>query len=324
MRTLVWTTFFLPLFFCFLPAQNTTDYSDYHEAVLSVEELIIEENFREALDQMEELSNSYEFVFLRDYKIATQLAVHIQDFENAFKYLKLGISVGWTIKEIKKNKFMNPLTSRKEWDGVVVDYEVLRSEYNKKIDAVLRGEVREMYKKDQKYAYKYLFKIGQKAKESYGNKKGVPHVREQMAQLKDIMDAKGYPGLKLIGESQWMNTILAHHNSVSKEFVLTDTLYPALRPKLVKAIAKGEMNPYDFAFIEDWKIAVKSDRQNPGYGFLDLPTEEELSETNALRSHINIRSIATRNGLVAIQEKTGMDFYLAGYPWVKGKIIPEE
>ena len=174
MRTLVWTTFFLPIFFCFLYAQKATDYSDYHKAILSVEELIIEENFREALDQMEELSNSYEFVFLRDCKIATQLAVHIQDFENAFKYLKLGISVGWSLKEIKKNKFMNPLTSRKEWDGVVIDYEVLRSEYNKNIDAVLRGEVREMYKKDQKYAYKYLFKIGQKAKESYGNKKGVP------------------------------------------------------------------------------------------------------------------------------------------------------
>ena len=155
MRTLVCTTFFLPVIFCFLYAQKATDYSDYHKAILSIEELIIEEGYREALDQMEELSNSYAFVFLRDYKIATQLAVHIQDFKIAFKYLELGISEGWTLKEIKKDKFMKPLIARKEWDHVLVNYEVLREKYTKRIDENLRDEVHEMYKKDQKFAYKY-------------------------------------------------------------------------------------------------------------------------------------------------------------------------
>jgi hypothetical protein len=83
------------------------------------------------------------------------------------------------------------------------------------------------------------------------------------------------------------------------------------------------MNPYDFAFIEDWKIAVASDRQDIGYGYLDLPTMEELPKANKLRRNLNIRSIETHNGLVDIQEKTGMNFYLAGEPWVEGKIIPE-
>ena len=70
------------------------------------------------------------------------------------------------------------------------------------------------------------------------------------------MESKGCPGEKFVGESQWMTIILAHHNSLSKDFVVNDTLYHALRPKLLKAISIGEMNPYDFAFIEHWNIAV--------------------------------------------------------------------
>jgi hypothetical protein len=323
MKSLLTTFLFLPLLFSFLYAQKSTDYIEYHKTVLGVEELIINEDFQNALYQIDEISNSYEFVFLKEYKIATQLAIYVKDFDSAFKYLKLGISDGWTLREIKKNKFIKPLIAMKEWSSVEENYDVLRAKYNKRIDENLKKEVQEMYKKDQKFAIKYLFKIGQKAKEKYGNKKGEQHTRQQIAEINLIMKSKGYPGEKFIGESQWMTTILAHHNSLSKDFVVNDTLYPTLRPKLLKAISKGEMNPYDFAFIEDWKIAVASDRQDIGYGYLDLPTMEELPKANKLRRNLNIRSIETHNGLVDIQEKTGMNFYLAGEPWVEGKIIPE-
>jgi hypothetical protein len=323
MRLLLFVLLFLPALFHYSNTQQQEDYSEYHRTIQDIEKSIVAENYKEALDLMEEISNSYEFVFLRDYKIATQLAIYLKDFQSAFKYLKLGISNGWTLKEIKKNKFMKALTSKKEWSAVEDDYKVLRIEYDRRINDDLRREVKEMYKKDQKFAMKYLSKIGQKAKERYGNKKGVPHAQKQIAKLREMIKSQGYPGEKLIGGSEWITTILAHHNSVSKEFVVNDTLYPSLRPKLLRAIDMGEMNPYNFAFIEDWKIAVESDRQDTGYGYLDLPTEEEISKSNKLRHNLNIRSIETRNSLVDIQEKTGMNFYLAGKPWVDGKIISE-
>ena len=47
----------------------------------------------------------------------------------------------------------------------------------------------------------------------------------------------------------------------------------------------------NFGFIKDWNIGVKSDRQDTGHGYLDLPTKEELSKTNELRRNLNIRSI---------------------------------
>jgi len=67
---------------------------------------------------------------------------------------------------------------------------------------------------------------------------------------------------------------------------------------------------------------LQSYRQDTGYGYLDLPSKEELSKCNELRRDLNIRSIEARNGLVNIQEKTGIIFYLNGEPWVEGKINP--
>ena len=317
------TLLLLPTFFFFSIAQQSTDYAEYHKSILDIEKSIVGENYKEALDGIATVSKSYQFVFLRDYKIATQLAVYLKDFESAFDYLKSAISAGWALKEVKKNKFLKQLTTMKEWSTVENEEETLRRDYHDRIDDALRAEAREMYKKDQKFASRYLFKIGQKAKENYGNSKGVPHVHQQLTKLNAILDTKGYPGEKLIGESQWMTIILAHHNSVSKDFVVNDSLYPSLRPKLLKAIARGELSPYDFAIIEDWKIAVTSERQETGYGYLDVLSKEEFSQSNALRYQLNIRTIDIRNGLVDIQEKTGMNFYLAGQPWVEGKIVPE-
>jgi hypothetical protein len=320
MKSFLLTLFFLPSFFNYSNAQQSKDYREYNAAILKIEKSIIGENYRKALDEIESISNSYDFVFLRDYKIATQLAVYLKDFENAFKYLKLGISDGWTLNEIKKDKFLKPLTSMGQWNRIINEYDSLRSEYENGINQDIREMVQIMYKKDQKFALKYLFKIGQKAKEKYGERKGIPHTLRQMAKLKEIMAKQGYPGERIIGEGLWMTVILAHHNSVSKKFVVNDTLYPSLRPKLLEAISKGEMSPYNFAIIEDWNIAIKSDRQDIGYGYLDLPTKEEILKTNELRRNLNIRSIETRNSLVDIQEKTGMNFYLVGQPWVEGKI----
>lgn len=94
-------------------------------------------------------------------------------------------------------------------------------------------------------------------------------------------------------------------------------------PKLSIATSKGKMSPYHHAYIQNWKIDVSSVRQDIGFGYLDVPTKEELSKTNELRRNLNIRSLEIRNRSVNVQEKKGMNFYLAGQPWVYGKIIAE-
>lgn len=118
-----------------------------------------------------------------------------------------------------------------------------------------------------------------------------------------------------------METILSHHNSISKAHTQKDTLYNYLRPKLVFALVRGEISPFELAIIDSWKASVVSKWENPSYGFLSSSlTEEEMDKANKLRSQIGLRSIETRNRLIAIQEETGMNFYLPGWPEANGKI----
>lgn len=302
-----------------LYSQNM-DYTQYHQTILSIEESIAAEKYMQAMVQIDQLTTDYDFIFLKDIKIATQLAVHLNDQEKAFQFLEKGMAAGWSLKRIKKERFLKPLMKSNSWANLVEKYTKIHQSYQNKLNLKLREITKVMIKKDQKMAWKYLLKIGQKAKERYANKKIKPHALQQMKKLDSILEAVGYPGEKLIGESVWMSTILSHHNSVSDNFVKNDTLFEAIRPRLLKAIAKGELNPYDFAMIEDWRIAITSDRQKTGYGYLEYIKPEQVVASDALREKLGIRPIELRNKLVDIQEKTGMKFYLGGAGWVDGKI----
>ncbi len=46
------------------------DYSTYHSEVYQAEELIVQESFAEALNIYRRLFETYDFVFVRDYKVA--------------------------------------------------------------------------------------------------------------------------------------------------------------------------------------------------------------------------------------------------------------
>jgi hypothetical protein len=301
-------------------AQNNLDYIAYHKSILKTEGLIAKENYKEAQSQLSNIITSYDFIFLRTYKLVVQLALLNKDYDTAFKYLKLGFASGLELKTVKKEPFLKPLFKMKKWAYLKKQFPQLKQKYLRSIDQELRKEVFKMYKKDQRFAMKYLFKIGQKAKERYGNKKGIPHTMEQMASLKKILESSGYPGEQLIGNNYWMSTILSHHNSISENFVKNDIIYPNLRPRLLIAISKGQLSPYDFAIIEDWRMAVKSNRQETGYGYIDNLESNEIDKSNKLRNALNIRSTELRNRLIDIQDKTGMNLYLAGGFWLEGKI----
>ena len=178
-----------------------------------------------------------------------------------------------------------------------------------------------MFKKDQGKALGALFRIGDKAQEKYAMKKFAPHSEIQMTKLIKILENQGYPGERLIGNDYWMSTIISHHNSISKSYAQKDTLYSFIKPMLYQAIKEGQISPYEYAMIDDWYIAVSTNRTESGYGFLNLPDQATLSETNLLRHRIGLRSIALRNKLVEVENYTGMNFYLPD--WVEGIIEVE-
>lgn len=293
-------------------------YLKYHQQVMKVELLIADDQFDDALELLEKLFLNYDFVFLRDYKVAAQLALYLNDRDKSFHYIRKGIISGWGLKAIKKNKYLKTLQNDSEWLALEKAYPDLRKEYLKKIDLTTRKKVQEMSRKDQWKALGALFRIGDPAQERYGIRKFAPHSEGQIESLITIMKNQGYPGERLIGNDFWMSTIISHHNSIATEYVKKDTLYKLIRPTLLQAIDKGEISPYEFAIIDDWRLAVLHNRKLPGYGFLNSPKKETLSETNQLRLKVGLRTVEMRNKLVDIEHRTGISFYLPD--WIDGKI----
>ncbi len=297
------------------------DYWEYHQLTNKAEVFVSDERFLEALHVYEGIFATYEFVFLRDYKIAAQLALYLDQREKAFAYIEQGIVVGWSLKELRKHPYLSKIQHDPAWQKIEVNYPELRKKYLSTLDNSMRERVQKMFKKDQRKALGAFLRIGEKAKEKYALKKFAPHSETQIMKLIEMLESSGYPGEQLIGNNFWMSTILSHHNSITQDYVKNDTLYHFVRPLLIKAIEKGQMSPYEFALVDDWYIAVSSGRIAPGYGFLNQPRQATLTTTNQLREAIGLRSIALRNQLIDMQNTTGMKFYLPD--WIDGKIMIE-
>ena len=303
-----------------LTAQDNPDYEQYHQAVAAAEKLMVAENYREALQVYEQLFNNYDFIFLQEYQISTQLAWYLNEQQKAINYLKKGMLAGWELKSIRKNKYLSPLRKGKNWKLIKKEYPKLNSQYRSNLNLQLRERLKKMFRKDQRKAIRAFFTFGEKTKARYAEKKFAPHSERQMAELSEILSVYGYPGEKLIGNNFWASTILSHHNSISEAYVKKDRLYPNLKPALKAALKKGQISPFEFALIDDWHLTVKSDRTVPTYGILDPIASEDLSKVNERRKTAFLSLVEIRNGLVDIQKKKGIDFYLPGHTWLGDKI----
>ncbi|MBB3697617.1 hypothetical protein KMW28_05485 [Flammeovirga yaeyamensis] len=312
--------FLVLIFFSFWgnTAIQNNSYIEYHQRIDLAENLISTERFDESLQVYIKLFDDYKFVFLRDYKVASQVALKCNKKELAFVFIKNAISNGWSKKSLKKNIYLKVLQSDDRWSELMKEYDVLRSNYSNKLNLAMREEVHQMFKKDQKKAFGAFIKLGNKAQEKYIKNKFVPHSETQMKVLRKMLEKEGYPGEKLIGNNYWMSTIVSHHNSMSKEYNQKDTLFKSLKPQLFQALDRGEISPYEIALMEDWYLTVTSSGSAVGYGFLNSPKKSTLDQTNKLRQTLGLRSVELRNKLVDIEEKTGMNFYLPD--WVNGKI----
>lgn len=286
------------------------DYRAYHRTIALAQKRIAHKKYQEALNLYQQVFNSYHFVFLKDYIIATQLALQLGKQKDAFIYLKRAMAAGWTLKEVKKVKFLKKLQRDPEWEIVVEQRDSLRSVYQKSGNRELRSIVKRMFNKDQRKALLALFTFNSKRQDQYAEKKFAPHSEKQLAELSRIINTYGYPGEKLIRNRYWTSVILSHHNSISRSYNLKDSLYPAIRPKLLRAIEAGEITPEEFVRIDDWYMASISGGQEKLFGHLTGSlTQNELEKVNQLREEIGMIDVETANRLIDLQSQTGMNFY---------------
>lgn len=321
-RSLYVYSIWIALFSCVpasaLTAQPHADYREYYQLVNEAEARIVRQEFSEAIILYRQVFKRYEFVFRRDYQVATQLAWQLNRPDEAFSLLRKGIISGWTRKSIRKNKFLKPLQQHEQWKVVDQQYDSLRDISQKRIDAETRDMIQAMFRQDQWKALGALFRFSEKARERYALRKFAPQSERHVAALRQIIQTKGYPGEQLIGNNFWVQTMLSHHNSMTADYTRRDTLYAQLKPALLRAVWAGQMAPAEFALIDDWAISVG--RQERSYGYLGALTPADLVRADQRRGEIGLRSVAVRNGLIDVQQQTGMNFYLPGRPQLRGKV----
>ncbi|PRY46978.1 hypothetical protein CLV58_10142 [Spirosoma oryzae] len=292
-------------------ARRQADYAAYHRIIIDAHKRIANQDYQAALALHRQVFDTYAFVFARDYKVATQLALQTGQTQEAFTYLKKAISAGWTLRAIKKNVLIQPLQRDPRWRLIEARYDSLRSRYRQGGNQPVRSSVGKMFRKDQRKALLALFIPGDKARIRYAEKRFAPQSAQQVTQLIQLIDTYGYPGERLIHNGYWAAVILSHHNSISKRYALRDTLYPLVRPKLLKALQSGQLSPYEFAMIDDWYTAVKSDSQETHFGYLSRSlTRTATNEVNQAREAIGLDSIETISLLADLQQQTGFDVYL--------------
>lgn len=287
------------------------DYTVYHRTIAQAHKKIADKQYQEALVLYRQIVDRYAFVFLNEYKVAAQLAIQTGEKQEAFTYLKRAIATGWRMDDMKKNALVRTLQGDPGWKAVEHQYDSLSAFYPRSGNEEIRDRVRRMFNKDQRKALLALFHFSSKGQERYAEKKFAPHSEKQLAQLSRIINTYGYPGEKLIRNGYWASVILSHHNSISTDYNLKDTLYVALRPKLLKAIELGDMSPYEFVRIDDWSVTSRSGRKEKQFGHLSSSlTSAELKKANQLREEIGMSSVETMNSLIDLQAQTGMNFYL--------------
>lgn len=300
------------------------NYLNYHSKVIECEQLIVEGKYTSAINMFDSLFKQFDFLFLRDIKIATELSAFEKDYKSGLKFTRLGIMAGWTIEDISKNDNLRFLKKQREWTQIMSAYDSLHKNYLSRLNFQVKEQVHEMFKKDQKKAFGALLRIGQKSKRRYSEIKFAPHSEHQLGKLEQILNEYGYPGERLIGNSLWGWVILSHHNSISVNYNYKDTIYAHLKPKLLNAFKQGEISPCELAQIEDWRIAALNDHELTFYGFLGtIPDDIVLESINKNRANIGLRSIDLRNNLIDVENETGINLYLPK-GWQNGKIKIKE
>ena len=295
------------IIFMFLPHQEI-DFLDYHQKFIKIEDLIVNENFKEAETELEPLLKEYEPSFVKDYIILAQICLMNKDKSKSIIWLKKSMEYGAKLNCLKEIQFLNENITTDDWDKIKMESKDLKTIYYSKINISLGKSFNRNYQKEQ----------DDKSEKSY---RGV--VNSNFNKIKSLTDKGTFPGEYLIGidDADVAPKISECSFGNSKAIVtLLHYDYPIIELTenvLVTAIKKGQLHPRDFAAIFTFEknrnsklyySSYKTKKNLPNYNF-GFPFEERkdnAEKINADRKKFGICSLETDKKKEFIEEKYGM------------------
>ena len=117
------------------------NYLNYHSKVIECEQLIVEGKYTLAIDTFDSLFSQFDFLFLRDINVATELSTYEKDYKSGLKFIRLGIKAGWTLESINKNDNLKSLREQPEWRKVIATYDSLHTIYLSRLNLQIKEQL---------------------------------------------------------------------------------------------------------------------------------------------------------------------------------------
>jgi len=95
-------------FLIFPFAADAQDYHFYHSRVRKIDHSMLVQDWDQALEDYRELEGDYDYLFIKDLKIALQLAYRTGDSSSFRRFSEATFSRGWKWKQVKKELRNNP------------------------------------------------------------------------------------------------------------------------------------------------------------------------------------------------------------------------
>jgi len=227
-------------------ATGQQNYFEYHSKINRAEELFANEEFEESLNEYDSVFQKFDYIFIKDYIIAAQVAILNKDQEKTTHWLKQALIKGYDCKCVKRIKVFEDYVNTRLWQDLQSQDENLKKQYQQSINLDLHYEFHHRYKQEQE---------SKRQEDKY-----VPIVYRNYFRIKSLMDSIPFPSERIIGiddESIFPTTSggKLHNCEVSNSKVIPTLLHydnPITDiglKKFIAAIESDHLHPRQFAYI---------------------------------------------------------------------------
>lgn len=218
------------------------NYLDYYQTINRAEITSFDKDFQKADSLYQVAFNLVVKPFKEDYYLAALNAEKLHNNKKVYSYLKRGIANGLIFKRIKKLHYFR---KSKFYKQLKENYRQVRKEYLKTLNIPLRNEIAKMIRKDQRTRIPILgsWKQSQKV-DAYNYKRLLEIIKENNGQ---------WLGFSIIGERTPKGKYNVSDNIALLLLHFTKEQIDTLKPYLLDAVFRGEMYPYHYARIIDYK-----------------------------------------------------------------------
>lgn len=288
--------FYTPLF-------GQTNYFEYHESINQAEEYFSNEQFDEAIVVYDKVFQKYDYVYVKDYLIAAQIAILINSEETAFRYLEEAMKSGYTSESMEKFPLFHELINTEEWNILKSKEDKFRKEYLSKIDFDLLVEFSERYRNEQD------------TKSAKDQSEYKTNVISNFNRIKFLMDSFYFPSEKRIGldnsriapnkrnKTSGLSDYSAGNSKVIPTLLHYDNPITEIGiDKFIESIELGDLHPRQFAqiftFEKNYMSRINDDKNInkpdlPDYTF-NFPfgvNSDNVEKVNLDRKKIGICSV---------------------------------